>query len=159
MIRRPPRSTLFPYTTLFRSYFDKVTAGRARLHKRSLNGVVAIPGDNDITPAAARYDVVAVARDQRVIARAPPQIHTVVAVPRHNLEVSIVEEKSGSTPVDLDHRITASRSGPVVDDIDGPFRVDGLVKSVAAEDLHLHAEWQVRVREIRKLGGSVDDFA
>src|SRR3712207_7277788 len=23
MIRRPPRSTLFPYTTLFRSYFDK----------------------------------------------------------------------------------------------------------------------------------------
>src|SRR5258708_19976748 len=23
MIRRPPRSTLFPYTTLFRSYFDR----------------------------------------------------------------------------------------------------------------------------------------
>src|SRR3712207_8986788 len=23
MIRRPPRSTLFPYTTLFRSYFNK----------------------------------------------------------------------------------------------------------------------------------------
>src|SRR5256885_7396225 len=23
MIRRPPRSTLFPYTTLFRSYLDK----------------------------------------------------------------------------------------------------------------------------------------
>src|SRR2546430_6695484 len=25
MIRRPPRSTLFPYTTLFRSYRDEVT--------------------------------------------------------------------------------------------------------------------------------------
>src|SRR5256885_3351481 len=25
MIRRPPRSTLFPYTTLFRSYFAAVT--------------------------------------------------------------------------------------------------------------------------------------
>src|SRR5260370_38739958 len=24
MIRRPPRSTLFPYTTLFRSYFENV---------------------------------------------------------------------------------------------------------------------------------------
>src|SRR5437762_7007457 len=24
MIRRPPRSTLFPYTTLFRSYFDSL---------------------------------------------------------------------------------------------------------------------------------------
>src|SRR5690349_24243010 len=26
MIRRPPRSTLFPYTTLFRSYISKCTA-------------------------------------------------------------------------------------------------------------------------------------
>src|SRR3712207_7254210 len=24
MIRRPPRSTLFPYTTLFRSFYDRV---------------------------------------------------------------------------------------------------------------------------------------
>src|SRR5690349_24183906 len=27
MIRRPPRSTLFPYTTLFRSRLDKLTSG------------------------------------------------------------------------------------------------------------------------------------
>src|SRR3712207_7434387 len=27
MIRRPPRSTLFPYTTLFRSYVDEGRAG------------------------------------------------------------------------------------------------------------------------------------
>src|SRR2546422_9926435 len=27
MIRRPPRSTLFPYTTLFRSLFDKFRGG------------------------------------------------------------------------------------------------------------------------------------
>src|SRR2546430_5478517 len=31
MIRRPPRSTLFPYTTLFRSR-DPGTAGRRRAH-------------------------------------------------------------------------------------------------------------------------------
>src|SRR2546430_6307525 len=30
MIRRPPRSTLFPYTTLFRSAPVRVSAGRAR---------------------------------------------------------------------------------------------------------------------------------
>src|SRR3989449_8872045 len=29
MIRRPPRSTLFPYTTLFRSYFALGAAARA----------------------------------------------------------------------------------------------------------------------------------
>src|SRR5437764_6145369 len=28
MIRRPPRSTLFPYTTLFRSYRHRESAGR-----------------------------------------------------------------------------------------------------------------------------------
>src|SRR2546422_6092178 len=31
MIRRPPRSTLFPYTTLFRSRVD-VTVGKTRRH-------------------------------------------------------------------------------------------------------------------------------
>src|SRR5260370_19753973 len=30
MIRRPPRSTLFPYTTLFRSHFEDFGAGNAR---------------------------------------------------------------------------------------------------------------------------------
>src|SRR5687767_15428475 len=31
MIRRPPRSTLFPYTTLFRSIFDQDEQGRFTL--------------------------------------------------------------------------------------------------------------------------------
>src|SRR2546429_2441341 len=30
MIRRPPRSTLFPYTTLFRSHAESQVLGRAR---------------------------------------------------------------------------------------------------------------------------------
>src|SRR5256885_10844488 len=30
MIRRPPRSTLFPYTTLFRSRMDRSTLGTGR---------------------------------------------------------------------------------------------------------------------------------
>src|SRR3712207_6981322 len=34
MIRRPPRSTLFPYTTLFRSCAGQLP-GKARLHRRS----------------------------------------------------------------------------------------------------------------------------
>src|SRR3712207_8799436 len=38
MIRRPPRSTLFPYTTLFRS----AVAGRAALHR--VGNVEAVPG-------------------------------------------------------------------------------------------------------------------
>src|SRR2546430_10218947 len=36
MIRRPPRSTLFPYTTLFRSPFDEIGDRRSRAseHRR-----------------------------------------------------------------------------------------------------------------------------
>src|SRR5258707_11039745 len=34
MIRRPPRSTLFPYTTLFRSHVIEEAAGRARVVER-----------------------------------------------------------------------------------------------------------------------------
>src|SRR3712207_7486717 len=40
MIRRPPRSTLFPYTTLFRSERDReAVAGAALCHRRSRAGV------------------------------------------------------------------------------------------------------------------------
>src|SRR5438874_10047258 len=35
MIRRPPRSTLFPYTTLFRSFFDSRSPFVARVEAHS----------------------------------------------------------------------------------------------------------------------------
>src|SRR2546422_4951548 len=38
MIRRPPRSTLFPYTTLFRSCTQKVLLARLSTHKRGGHG-------------------------------------------------------------------------------------------------------------------------
>src|SRR2546425_9027571 len=43
MIRRPPRSTLFPYTTLFRSVFDPTGAGDA--FAGGLMGDLASTGD------------------------------------------------------------------------------------------------------------------
>src|SRR3712207_7121266 len=36
MIRRPPRSTLFPYTTLFRSKWSPMSASTASLHAAPL---------------------------------------------------------------------------------------------------------------------------
>src|SRR5256885_10860299 len=38
MIRRPPRSTLFPYTTLFRSPGDRARAPRTRARRASARG-------------------------------------------------------------------------------------------------------------------------
>src|SRR5260370_28556536 len=58
MIRRPPRSTLFPYTTLFRSAADKseITAARAS------EGTLTLPIDESeplfviVRPSSTRSD-------------------------------------------------------------------------------------------------------
>src|SRR3712207_7012288 len=51
MIRRPPRSTLFPYTTLFRSpwdFFDYSSAASGMTYRNNLNtGGVTIDGNPD----------------------------------------------------------------------------------------------------------------
>src|SRR5688572_32360048 len=51
MIRRPPRSTLFPYTTLFRSKVVRVAVGDSRILRDALNLIGhpwRIPSRNDI---------------------------------------------------------------------------------------------------------------
>src|SRR2546422_5901791 len=54
MIRRPPRSTLFPYTTLFRSQ-DSSLCGLARLQApRSLGAIAPVPGNARPAKDAAR---------------------------------------------------------------------------------------------------------
>src|SRR5258707_11903517 len=45
MIRRPPRSTLFPYTTLFRSEGDAVGVGPGRISAYGRAGRGEQPGD------------------------------------------------------------------------------------------------------------------
>src|SRR2546430_14831344 len=57
MIRRPPRSTLFPYTTLFRSLTKKVKCGNVNCAARARTGNQGgrMPDENDsrTTPADA----------------------------------------------------------------------------------------------------------
>src|SRR2546425_3408169 len=51
MIRRPPRSTLFPYTTLFRSVLDAVDA---RFDRRA-DSVVAVGVGRHLEPGAVGF--------------------------------------------------------------------------------------------------------
>src|SRR5688572_31818546 len=51
MIRRPPRSTLFPYTTLFRS---KAVAGRVGIDLSTAATAVAALSGDDLKAAAAQ---------------------------------------------------------------------------------------------------------
>src|SRR3712207_8985133 len=48
MIRRPPRSTLFPYTTLFRS-FDLVGGPEVDVVVHAVDGSAAFPGEPVLT--------------------------------------------------------------------------------------------------------------
>src|SRR3989475_5346685 len=52
MIRRPPRSTLFPYTTLFRSRAGHVIQAHVvtELHRRRLAAVLSTDADLELGP-------------------------------------------------------------------------------------------------------------
>src|SRR3712207_8933991 len=64
MIRRPPRSTLFPYSTLFRSGPGADDRAQQRLVRAYLSGVV--------DPRVAQLELVD--GDQRGVVRADPQL-------------------------------------------------------------------------------------
>src|SRR3712207_9022084 len=53
MIRRPPRSTLFPYTTLFRSLRD--SGSRAKVTACSSDGSAGYRCSKSTQPSASRY--------------------------------------------------------------------------------------------------------
>src|SRR2546422_3668660 len=67
MIRRPPRSTLFPYTTLFRSKADeaRIQLDGREITQVDLNGAIEITlADYTVHTARATYDQ----RQQRISA-------------------------------------------------------------------------------------------
>src|SRR2546426_6576794 len=59
MIRRPPRSTLFPYTTLFRSFMPlRVRGGRRRLNagnRAEVDEVTGLPQAADVPPRSEEH--------------------------------------------------------------------------------------------------------
>src|SRR2546430_11816960 len=62
MIRRPPRSTLFPYTTLFRSRPDHLTHG-FREQRQTRNIMVRMRSETDPQPRAVMGDTPAPERN------------------------------------------------------------------------------------------------
>src|SRR3712207_7870836 len=59
MIRRPPRSTLFPYTTLFRSLTEEMAVKKIRFPKTSAIGIkpVSIEGTERLVRKAIQYAI------------------------------------------------------------------------------------------------------
>src|SRR2546422_4653376 len=75
MIRRPPRSTLFPYTTLFRSLrsgiggFDQELVRQFLLHREvplpDVRGAVIAKHGNDVLPEQRAQSEFAAGRDRK----------------------------------------------------------------------------------------------
>src|SRR5256884_9065016 len=63
MIRRPPRSTLFPYTTLFRSHAEPISVVKTRNHLRIWKAPYQVHGET-LWVGAATHDI-GLERDQR----------------------------------------------------------------------------------------------
>src|SRR2546422_3867660 len=57
MIRRPPRSTLFPYTTLFRSPAKAGAMSSQQAHITALDGTVRVKKANSNSWVTADYNV------------------------------------------------------------------------------------------------------
>src|SRR2546426_8726563 len=64
MIRRPPRSTLFPYTTLFRSHLTLEVDEIARCVRKLLRKLVAFQGEQGCELAALGAGELSVGRDR-----------------------------------------------------------------------------------------------
>src|SRR2546426_4580527 len=56
MIRRPPRSTLFPYTTLFRSRTSDWSSSATRIRAAALSGICSVLKRRGIDVAAAHHE-------------------------------------------------------------------------------------------------------
>src|SRR3712207_8589770 len=97
MIRRPPRSTLFPYTTLFRSphvvdqVVDAGAAGDVVEPAAAVEEIIAVVAEDAVVAALAVHPVVAVAGVDEVVPRS--EEHTSELQSRQYLVCRLLLEK------------------------------------------------------------------
>src|SRR5256885_8276863 len=100
MIRRPPRSTLFPYTTLFRSHSNRASSRRAR-NRAS----VEVRGETRATalPPAPRSTVAA---RLRASSQSRSEEHTSELQSPCNLVCRLLLEKKKKIHIHIDRSVT-----------------------------------------------------
>src|SRR3712207_7249267 len=102
MIRRPPRSTLFPYTTLFRSreFENKLEDEKDRISRRILSTAIGKAAADYV--ADATVSVVNLPSDE-MKGRIRSEEHTSELQSRQYLVCRLLLEKKKETPQYIDH--------------------------------------------------------
>src|SRR3712207_8933058 len=100
MIRRPPRSTLFPYTTLFRSFFSE-----ASLHAAGKVKAVA----EEYKQRGATYEATEARRDTEKVRNERSEEHTSELQSRQYLVCRLLLEKKKKLVLCHCHRYSAQR--------------------------------------------------
>src|SRR3712207_7146522 len=101
MIRRPPRSTLFPYTTLFRSQLGRKVDGRHRQESREPEALVERAHDRFLAPEADEIG----ADDRGDDADARSEEHTSELQSRQYLVCRLLLEKKNKNPPCNSHTV------------------------------------------------------
>src|SRR2546430_7828232 len=121
MIRRPPRSTLFPYTTLFRSRFGSSAGPRSRR---------AHLGRQQFHAAAPSFDLLAGRRADGVHFDGEGMGHLAVAQDLHSLPIGVLDEPRLDEALGVHHRVGAERGQRL--EIDDRIRMLATVRQEAA---------------------------
>src|SRR5688572_31611764 len=98
MILRPPRSTLFPYTTLFRSPFDRDSAGALDFTREGGHSARRIIHAKDATGHAILTTVAARVDETKKVTRRSEE-HTSELQSQSNLVCRLLLEKKKKTNI------------------------------------------------------------
>src|SRR3712207_2177114 len=107
MIRRPPRSTLFPYTTLFRSQLansfaevgQRVIVVEADFRRPALQRELLPDREEPLRPGFSNYLVEAAELDDVIFPTSRPNVEIVPAGPLPPSPSALLESRRGRTAV------------------------------------------------------------
>src|SRR3712207_8054721 len=112
MIRRPPRSTLFPYTTLFRSVVDALrdARGHLRVGQADRSRVVGRGGQLDVDGALGGTGLQVSQRDVAVVLRGADDARGPVVGVEEVAEVAPREAAAGDGPGRDGHAVAGGQA-------------------------------------------------
>src|ERR1035437_9229582 len=138
MIRRPPRSTLFPYTTLFRSVFAHTNASPDGLPRPALAGLHVRTGN-------LHGELLSVHKISQAYPGIPTVRERLIDLPAFPLPVSVAQHLFPAAPAEIRpfhvepfHPVAGRHHAPPIRAVAQPKGVSQLVSRLLHQALAIH---------------------